>query len=275
MKKLLLLAVAALMLVSCTVQSPFTASEEYFQALGEEGTIVVTAEVERVKDGPFSSLLASVDDSILSRSQRLSLSLEWTGSGWLMSGAAEGNFPRSLVNTALNWSRDFQKDEEVYRAKDGSMEATVPRNGLLLFSQTDVLALKERTWANRVIRIDSSTARTMAAADAAVYSVKPVSIPPLFIELPQSVVDKTEAFLLLLDGADGSAYISGWMKMDSQQSAKTLLTLFRNELVKAVRSRGEKLDTKLLSTYFQAAGDTVLLDFPLEVFTKDGGNAAL
>ena len=275
MKKIfLLLGAVALLLSSCAVQSPFGYSEEYFQALGREGDIVVTMDVERTKDSQFASFLSSVPDIVLSRSERISIAMTPEGEGWTMVGAAEGNFPRSLVSTALDWSTSFRSIEEyAYRAKDGSLEAAIPRNGILLFAEDDILGHKDRTWDNRTLYIDGGTAREMAEAPLALYSLKPVRIPELFIEFPDSVTAKTEAFLLLID----AGHVSGWMKMDSESSASTLLKLFRNELVKAVRQRGEKLDTKLLSTYFQTDGDTVRLDFPMEVFTavKEGSNAAL
>lgn len=279
MKKLLFLLASALLLASCAVQSPFQGGEQYFQALGEEGDIVITARVEKVMGTEFSSLLKAVDGSILERAERISSALTVQEDGsWAMKGGAEGDYPRSLVTSALDWSLSYSSlGDYAYRAKSGKLEVALPRNGLLLFSQGDIFSHMADTWSERTLRIDDSTAKAMAEADAAVYSLRPRRIPELFLEIPDSVAARMEAVLLLLDTQEGSAYISGWIKMDSTASARTLLTLFRNELIKAVRERGERLDTKLLSTYFQADGDTLRLDFPLEVFTagKEGSDAAL
>ena len=101
----------------------------------------------------------------------------------------------------------------------------------------------------------------MEAAAAAVYSLSPESLPEdLPIEIPSTVVAKMDMLLLLI-GEDDS--LTGLLDMDTEDSARTLVTLLRNELIKALRTAGEKPDFKELAGVFSYEGDKVYIDYSI------------
>ena len=67
-KSLIILLLSVLVLSGCVHHSPYT-SEYYFQAMGDEGELVVTLDAESIKD----SSLDVESNVILDRSERISV----------------------------------------------------------------------------------------------------------------------------------------------------------------------------------------------------------
>ena len=100
MKKLLSIALIALILASCVHESPFR-SEYYFQAMGRSGEIVIT--VDTRESGILSGFLP---DEIHGRADRISVAIDGEGNVY---GGAEGNFGYAGVNALLDWVPEFRK----------------------------------------------------------------------------------------------------------------------------------------------------------------------
>ena len=65
--------------------------------------------------------------------------------------------------------------------------------------------------------------------------------------------------LLLVNGYR----IEGTIDMDSEESARTLVTILRNELIKTIRSQGGRPDFQSLAGVFASDGDKVLIDYDI------------
>ena len=129
-RKLLSIAMLAMVLASCVHESPFR-SEYYFQALGRSGEIVITADTRN--SGILSGL---VPEEIYGRSDRISAAIDGDGNIY---GGAEGDFGYAGVNALLDWAPGFRKvDSEpfYFQSRSVSLEAAVPESGILLFSSS-------------------------------------------------------------------------------------------------------------------------------------------
>ena len=160
MKKIafvLLVIIVMLVGTSCVHHYPYE-PEYWFQALGEDGEYVLTADVTRLQNGEGKEI---VDPSILSnpvasKASRISLSLiaedpdEDTYplplSSFVVSGAIEGKYSPFIINNSLKFSGSVKvKENGITRYKSGAMSIYAPMKNLILFSEGDYDYLYERT----------------------------------------------------------------------------------------------------------------------------------
>lgn len=255
MRKLLpLLSLAVILLFSCTYRSPY-AESEIFSAMGGNGELVVTVNLDKARNAGFSSLLP--DSEIIDRSDRISISIADD-----IYGVAEGNFGYTLVNAFFNWSSDWKRvgeDPVYYRGRTMDFEAAVAKSGILLFSSSSYEEAYSSLIDNRRTAIDAETATLMASSIIAAYTTDAEKIVPFDMGITADVADNIERLVFLFDGMDGKLYLSAWIDMDTSSSARALATFFRNELLKSVRERGERPDYALLSSMCVQDGNTVRL----------------
>ena len=121
----LALLASVLVLSGCVHESPFTGDSGYFfQAMGRDSEIVLTADTGRVKE-EMPSMLAtgsSVMDELFDRSTRVSVAFYKDVYGgeeeypadladFDYYGGLEGNYGSFTINTALAWSSQFHKEK--------------------------------------------------------------------------------------------------------------------------------------------------------------------
>ena len=269
------IALALILLTGCVHHTPYS-DEYYFQALGEPSEIVITADLDKLKEGRFSELIPSSGavGYVMDRSERLSLSLNPKAldryplaiEDYIISGGVEGNLGKFTINTALSFSKDFEKAREdgLKYYTNGSVSLSVPENGILLFTDGSFSALYDRTIENRVKLIDDETASLMAASVFAVFLDSPETLLDLGFELPDTVIKQIVTSYLTFGEVEGSLILSGRMMMDGKSSARALTTLLRNQLIQDAKRSGAKIDIKVLSSYFNYAEDVITIsDFPL------------
>ncbi len=269
------IALALIVLTGCVHHTPYT-EEYYFQSLGEPSEIVVTADLDKMKEGRFAALLPSdgAVGYVMDRSERLSLSMNpkvldrypLSFDDYVISGGVEGNLGKFPINTALSFSKDFDKVKEdgLKYYTNGSVSISVPENGILLFTDGSFTELYDRTIANRVKLIDDETASIMASSVFAVFLDSPETLLDLGFELPDTVIKQIVTSYLTFAEDDGSLILSGRMVMDGKSSARALTTLLRNQLIQDAKRSGAKIDIKVLSSYFNYAEEIITIaDFPL------------
>ncbi len=274
MKKILFPALLLVFfLTGCVHKTPFT-SEYFYQALGEKGEIVMTADMERVKSGELDEI---VDESVktsmmVKKATRLSASLikeEDEGVPyWVTSGAVEGDISRFLINTALSFSSGYskEKNEETkwYSAEYGSFSLYVPENGVLLFTDGDYPSFYRRAYSEREKLISDETASLMAQSAFSLYVFEPESLTQIGFSLPDTVTSEIEETCLLFDNKDGSLKLSGYINTTSEAAARALNTMLRNQIIQEKRRNGEKLDVSALSGIFNtSASSVVITDYTL------------
>ena len=285
MKKIaFVLLVIVLMLVgtSCVHHYPYE-PEYWFQALGEDGEYVLTADVTRLQNGEGKEI---VDPSILSnpvasKASRISLSLiaedpdEDTYplplSSFVVSGAIEGKYSPFIINNSLKFSGSVKvKENGITRYKSGAMSIYAPMKNLILFSEGDYDYLYERTIENRWKYIDDETASAMASSLFSLYVFSPETLVDIGFEIPQTVLSEMTRTCILFDEKDGVLVMSGRIETTGDGTARALSTLFKNQIVQEKRRNGEKLDTKALSGMFTTKERIVIIDgYPLSGEMKE------
>lgn len=265
------------MLTSCVHTSPYK-DQQFFQAMGSDAEIVLTANVERLKEA-HPELLPPSLEVLTGRADRISLSLYKNGysesdpypasfSDFEYYGAAEGNFGSFTVNTALSWSKPFSKVKadgvKYYRNADGSLSAAVPRSGLLLFASEDYPAAYEKTVSDRSILITDTDAAMLSNALLGLYVKSPQTMIALGFDIPHSVLLQMERAVLYVVEKDQNYYLNGIIAMKSDILASTMLKLLRNAEVSRLRREGEKIDYALLKNrYVQTQSLVSIADYPM------------
>ena len=285
MKKIafvLLVIIVMLVGTSCVHHYPYE-PEYWFQALGEDGEYVLTADVTRLQNGEGKEI---VDPSILSnpvasKASRISLSLiaedpdEDTYplplSSFVVSGAIEGKYSPFIINNSLKFSGSTKvKENGLTRYKSGAMSIYAPMKNLILFSEGDYDYLYERTIENRWKYIDDETASAMASSLFSVYVFSPETLVDIGFEIPQTVLSEMTRTCLLFDEKDGVMVMSGRIQTTGDGTARALSTLFKNQIVQEKRRNGEKLDTKALAGMFTTNESVVYIDgYPLSSTMKE------
>ena len=285
MKKIafvLLVIIVMLVGTSCVHHYPYE-PEYWFQALGEDGEYVLTADVKRLQNGEGKEI---VDPSILSspiasKASRISLSLiaedkdEDTYplplSSFVVSGAIEGKYSPFIINNSLKVSGAIKvKENGLTRYKSGAMSIYAPMKNLILFSEGDYDYLYERTIGNRWKYIDDETASAMASSLFSVYVFSPETLVDIGFEIPQTVLSEMTRTCILFDEKDGVLVMSGRIETTGDGTARALSTLFKNQIVQEKRRNGEKLDTKALAGMFTTKERIVIIDgYPLSGEMKE------
>ena len=284
MKKYLipLLALSVIFFVtSCASRTPFQ-GEYWFQALGEEGELVLTADVERLRKGEGGDIVdpSLLESSVASRTERISLSMvpdtdeemyPLPLSFFTIGGAAEGSFPKFVVNSSLKFSgyRKVKEQGIVRYSGDGS-SVYAPFKDLVLFTNGDYNELYRKTVDEREKLIDDETARNMASSLFSVYVFEPETLMDIGFEIPKTVLSEMTRTCLFFDEVDGTMVMSGRIETTGDGTARALSTLFKNQIIQEKRRNGEKLDTKALSGMFATEGNVVgIFYYPLSGTMKE------
>lgn len=271
MKKVfpVLLVLVAFLALSCShIHSPYQ-EEYFFQALGENGELVLTADVEKLRGGELGTLLPE-DDSVINRTERVNLSLlpedetlyPSPMENFVLSGALEGNFPKILSNMSLSQNSDFQKvkDLKPKRFAGNGLVLGVPQSGIVIFTNGDYDEFLSRSIENREKRIPDDIAAKMASSSVAFYSRSPKTLMDIGFSLPQVVLETIEETYLMFDEGEEGFVLNGVLALDSESGARALNTLLKNQYIQSVKRSGEKLDTKKAAGYFTYQEESVLID---------------
>lgn len=277
MKKIAFLSSLVLLLLvgtSCVHRAPYE-PEYWFQALGEEGEYVLTADVERITKGEGKELVdpALLSNPMTKKAERISLSLTaeeserypLPASAFAISGAVEGKFSSTVVNSSLKFSgyKKVKKNGVVRYQGDGT-EIYSPFSNLILFTDGDYDQLYEKTIEHREKLIDDKTASSMASALFSVYVFSPKTLVDIGFEIPQTVLSEMTRTCLLFDEKSGVLVLSGRIETTGDGTARALSTLLKNQIVQEKRRNGEKLDTAALSKVFTVTSNVVNIeDYPL------------
>ena len=170
-------------------------------------------------------------------------------SDWTIYGAAEGNFGKILVPTAISYMDGFEriKEDGVKYYSNGSISVGVPETGILLFSTGDYLEAKDKTLDNRSLLIPSELASDMAENLFSIYVSEPKTMMDLGFELPYAVLSGMNYALITVDETNEGFFLSSVVDFKDERDAKTFTTLMRNMIVQEIRRDGGKLDFKALS----------------------------
>lgn len=249
MKRLALLAIAiVLLLCSCVTRSPYK-EEQYFQAMGLDGQFVFTINAQLLDP---TELISSEDQAvqyIASRMDRLSIALNEDSSFY---GAIEGNFPKVLVNSALRISSQAQKlkDSETglkyFRLEGSEVEASIPKSGIILFSNSDVVDTYMTTMENRVKRISDEDAKKLASSQIGFYVANPKTMLDMGFEIPKTALENISNVLLVMD----DNVISVDFTLRTEELAKTFSIIIKAGYIAKLKLSGQSVDISALKEMF-------------------------
>lgn len=252
--------VSIILLSSCVHKTPF-GEEYYFQAMGESSEIVVTADVEKLRDTSLDVIPDSgIGKTLFDRADRVSIAMDPKTldkypleiSDYSLYGGFEGNYGSFVINTALSWSKEFHKEKTdgVKYYTNGSISVAVPKSGILLFSFDSYKDAYDKTILNRAKLIEDEIAKEMAASTASLFVRTPQTLLDLGFELPDSALKQIFTSYFMLDEVDGEIVMNGKLLMYDKSGARTMNTILRNQLLQSIKRSGEKVDLKAISNYF-------------------------
>lgn len=261
-KGLLLLLIALIVLTGCTHKSPYV-SPYYFQAMGDEGEIVITLDANKIKS-ESPSLLEDMNlpSIITDRTDRVSLSLykdsvsETDRYPALMQdfeyyGAIEGNFGSS-INMALSFISEFNKvkSNKIKYYESEALSIGLAQKGVVLFASDDYEKAYDKTIKNRVLFISDDIAEKMHDSMLGIYTKKPKTLFDLGFELPQTVLSQMDEALIYMRKNEDKYFMYAAIGMNDKSGARALNTLLRNNVVQETRREGLTLDTKALAKIY-------------------------
>lgn len=277
-KNILLLSLILLcLLTGCVHRSPFSDSGEYFfQAMGETGEIVITADTQKLMEiMPKVFHTGTIMDEIFDRSTRLSIGFYKDHyaedepypaklTSFDFRGGLEGDYGSFIINTALSWSKEFHKEKQdgvkYYTNETGSLNLAVPKSGIILFASDDYIEAYTELFADRLMKIPQDTAENLADSVMGMYVRSPLAMINLGFELPSSVIAKmSDAVLYVLTDGEGNFYFNADITMQSESLARTLLQLLRNQAVSSLRLKGERPNYEVLSSQYSSEENVVML----------------
>lgn len=234
-----ILVLLVITFAGCRHTSPFI-EQPYFEALGGEGEVVFTIDVKKAK--AVDSIKLFEQESLLGfapllkRSDRLSISIEGneytqTSSKSFFSGALEGDFSKFIVNSALLFGSDWIKNKDYnvpyWDNKTNGLKVYIPENGIILFSQDDMLNHIEKTLTNRVVVVPENAAISMNKGLAGIYIQSPERLDFLQDFLPVSVIINLETLWASLSKEFGDYTLTGELVTTSPQAARTMAIVLR------------------------------------------------
>lgn len=249
---LLFLFFTLISITSCRHTS-FLQDERYVEAFGDEEDIVVSISPKKASNLiEFDHLLPQEIASLVDRIERISFALyeneesvEGDFSTYSFYGGVEGRIPSFITNTALMYSKEWAKQENevtrYYRNEKLGLDIYSPRRGILLFSNDDYMKSYETTYKNRTKKMDSSLAERLATSSFGIYIASPHAMIDIGLELPTSVLSKTNSLLIIFTSLDDDKVALGAaFTMESEKLASSLSILLKSGYISDKRKNKEE-----------------------------------
>lgn len=276
---LIALASFVLVLASCAHTTPFK-DRMYIQSFGTDGQLVLTVNAQSFDVEGFAAendvTLDSQVQYIADRMTRLSLVLSDRSGEYRdypadyraldFDGAIEGNYSKALLNTALRLGGALteQKGESGLRFftdEQSGIQAAVPKNGVILFSSSDVEANYEKAFGSEASStgsdkvISDEKAQKLASSMFGVYVSNPKTMLDIGLEVPQSALENIEYILIMMD----TETLSVDFKLKSESLAKSFSVIVKASYVGDLRREGLPIDFEQLKGQFVQELDMVYI----------------
>lgn len=276
---LIALASFVLVLASCAHTTPFK-DRMYIQSFGTDGQLVLTVNAQSFDVEEFASendvTLDSQVQYIADRMTRLSIVLfDRTGEyrdypanyGALdFDGAIEGNYSKALLNTALKLGGALTEEKgesglRFFTDEQSGIQAAVPKNGVILFSSSDIEANYEKAFgsaysdrdADKVI--SDEKAQMLASSMFGIYVSNPKTMLDIGLDVPQSALENIEYILIMMD----TETLSVDFKLKSESLAKSFSVILKASYVGDLRRDGLPIDFEQLKSQFVQELDMVYI----------------
>lgn len=261
-----------LVLASCAHTTPFK-DRMYIQSFGTDGQLVLTVNAQSFDVEEFASendvTLDSQVQYIADRMTRLSIVLfDRTGEyrdypanyGALdFDGAIEGNYSKALLNTALKLGGALTEEEgesglRFFTDEQSGIQAAVPKNGVILFSSSDIEANYEKAFGSDKV-ISDEKAQKLASSMFGIYVSNPKTMLDIGLDVPQSALENIEYILIMMD----TETLSVDFKLKSESLAKSFSVIVKASYVGDLRRDGLPIDFEQLKSQFVQELDMVYI----------------
>ena len=268
-RSVLLAFVCVLLLASCVTKNPI-GDQEYFQGLGLDGEFVITVNADLLDVSEYIESDDAAVSYITERMSRLSLALvdrrsdvppvtnEFTEFDYY--GAIEGDFSKKLVSGALNLSSLFTRSKDgktklkFYVDNESGLEAAVPADGIILFSNTDVVENYNQTYTEgRTTYISDEDALKLSASQIGIYVANPRTMIDLGFEITEQSLENMDSILLVMD--DDKITVD--FRIKSEELASSFSVLIKASYVGNLRREGVKVNVSELKEMFTQELSTV------------------
>ena len=251
-----------LLLSSCVTKRPI-GDEQYFQGLGLDGEFVITINAQLLDVDQYIQSDDTAVNYITERMTRLSIALyDSKGTAGPVTedfsefdyyGAVEGDFSKTLVNSALSVSSTFtsSKDKKTklrfFVDERSGLEAAVPANGIILFSTTDVVENYSQTYTEgRPKHISDEDSAKLAASQVGVYVSNPKTMIDLGFEINETALSNIDSILMVMDDDT----ISAEFRLKSEELADSFSILIKAGYIGNLRREGKKVNVSELKEMF-------------------------
>lgn len=268
-RSVFLAIVCVLLLASCVTKNPI-GDQEYFQGLGLDGEFVITVNADLLDVSEYVESEDAAVTYITERMSRLSLALrdrrtdippvttEFTEFDFY--GAIEGDFSKKLVNGALSLSSLFSSSKDsktklkFYVDNESGLEVAVPADGIILFSNTDVVENYNQTYTEgRTTYISEEDALKLSASQIGIYVANPRTMIDLGFEITEQSLENMDSILLVMD--DDKITVD--FRIKSEELASSFSVLIKANYVGNLRREGVKVNVSELKEMFTQELSTV------------------
>ena len=287
-RPVLLAFISILLLASCVTKNPI-GDQEYFQGLGLDGEFVITVNADLLDVSQYVESEDVAVTYITERMSRLSLALvdrrsdvppvtsEFTEFDYY--GAIEGDFSKKLVSGALNLSSLFTRSKDgktklkFYVDNESGLEVAIPADGIILFSNTDVVENYNQTYTEgRTTHISDEDARKLSASQIGIYISNPRTMIDLGFEITEQSLENMDSILLVMD----DDRITVDFRIKSEELASSFSVLIKASYVGNLRKEGIKVNVSELKEMFTQELATVSVNgMPLTEDQKASINAVI
>lgn len=252
---------------SCATKSPLK-DRMFIQSYGMDGQFVITVDTSKLDLGEYVDTTDSSTSYIANRMSRLSIVLfdkteqysEYPAdlSAYDFDGAIEGNYSKTLINTALKLSGIFtqQKGESGLKFltdEESGLQLAVPKSGIILFSSSDVESTYEKTFKPSVKLISDEQAQKLANCQIGLFVSNPKTLIDLGLDVPKSSLDNIEYILIMIE----EDTLSVDFKLKSETLAKSFSIIIKGSYVGQLRREGATIDFEQLKQQFIQEFDMV------------------
>ena len=261
-RSVFLTIVCVLLLASCVTKNPI-GDQEYFQGLGLDGEFVITVNADLLDVSEYVESEDAAVTYITDRMSRLSLALvdrrsdvppvtsEFTEFDYY--GAIEGDFSKKLVSGALNLSSLFTRSKDgktklkFYVDIESGLEVAIPADGIILFSNTDVVENYNQTYTEgRTTYISDEDAQKLSASKIGIYVANPRTMIDLGFEITEQSLENMDSILLVMD----DDRITVDFRIKSEELASSFSVLIKASYVGNLRREGVKVNVSELKEMF-------------------------
>ena len=261
-RSVFLTIVCVLLLASCVTKNPI-GDQEYFQGLGLDGEFVITVNADLLDVSEYVESEDAAVTYITERMSRLSLALvdrrsdvppvtsEFTEFDYY--GAIEGDFSKKLVSGALNLSSLFTRSKDgktklkFYVDNESGLEVAIPADGIILFSNTDVVENYNQTYTEgRTTYISDEDALKLSASQIGIYVANPRTMIDLGFEITEQSLEIMDSILLVMD----DDRITVDFRIKSEELASSFSVLIKASYVGNLRREGVKVNVSELKEMF-------------------------